>query len=272
MKITLAILAVCLSCEGAMTNLCQHPSTVAGVSVNGSYIATACYDGNLRVIDASGAVIMSEHRGSQISACAWSGVNNIYTDTDVYIGKEGIAADPSDGRIDGFKFTLETPILSISKSSHWGVGQNLMAYNRVTGTKFLATPSINSLDWPMAIEEWNSGTLIVCGLDGCVRVFDTLGNQLSSRFITYQGLIAMDIDGSRIVITDFSANVYVLDASLNLIAKAALPSLGYAVRFYQSGAVVGCHDGKLLFWDLQPDPAVTVKPSPRKTKNGVTKT
>lgn len=272
MKTALAILLTCLSCEGAITNLCQHPSTVAGVSISGSLIATACYDGNLRVIDASGAVLLTDHRGSQISACAWSGVNNIYTDTDAYIGKEGISSDPSDGRIDGAKFTLETPILGISKASHWGVGQNLLAYNRVTGTRFLATPSINSLDWPMAIEEVSSGTVIVCGLDGCVRIFDSFGNQISSRFITSQGLIAMDTDGTRIIVTDFSANVYLLDASLNLTSKAALPSLGYAVRFYQSGAVVGCHDGKLLVWDLQPDPAATVKPSPRKIKIGGTKT
>ena len=257
MKPALLILLTALNCEAAMTNILQHPNTVAGVAVEHGVIATACFDGFVRVLEPTGGLIYAEHRASQLYGVAIRD-GLVATDTDSYNGRDPVAIAPDGSIIRSPDFSASVRMNGISITGTWAVGQDLICRNRITRTEFLATPTINPIEWPMCIEEAFDGTLVVGGLDGWVRRFTPDGQQIGAAFIESNGVTALDVaaDG-RVVCVDFSGSVYLLNSSFSVISRANLGSIGYSVKFSEGSAIIGTHAGALLRWDLQPDATPT---------------
>lgn len=240
-----------------MTNVFQHPNTVAGVAVENGVIATACFDGYVRVIEPTGHLIYAEQRASQLYSVALRD-GAIATDTDAYTGRDPVAIAPDGSVIRSPDFSATVRMTGISKSGTWAVGQDLQCHNRLTRNTFLATPVVNAISWPMAIEEAPDGTLVIVGLDGWVRRYTSAGALLAAAFLDPNGVTAVDVapDG-RILCVDFTGSVYLLSPGFSVISQAKLPSLGYSCRFYETSAVVGVHSGALVKWDFAPDAAPT---------------
>jgi hypothetical protein len=267
------IFAVCLvlasisHTEATMTNIFQHPNTVSGVAVENGVIATACFDGYMRVIEPTGHLIYAEPRAAQLySVAIRDGL--VATDTDAYSGRDPVAIASDGTVVRSGDFSATVRMTGISKSGNWAVGQDLQCRHRLTQHAFIATPTVNALSWPMAVEEAPDGTLVIAGLDGWVRRYTTAGTLLAATFLDPNGVTSVDVatDG-RILCVDFTGSVYLLSPGLSVVSQAKLPSLGYSCRFYEESAVIGVHSGALVKWDLAPDAApVATAIEPKKGK------
>ncbi len=262
-----------------MRLLYQHPTTVSGVSVDGSSIATSCFDGFVRLFNLEGQVILAEQRASQLNAVALRG-GVIASDDDLNTAKTGVAITLAGQIIMESDFGVGN-IAAIDKTGQFAVAHNpstleIRCHDRLSGNSWVCVPAALGHDkWAMGVELLDSQHIVIVSLDGYVRVWNVASQAVvRERLLAANGFNGVDTnaDGSRIVVTHWGettgsnpvAGIMVLDAALNPLIKAVENgNFIHQARFLTSGQVVyGTADGRLCQWDGLSQIYVTPVPVP----------
>lgn len=250
-------------------NIFRHPGIVSGIATENGTVATMCSDGHSRMFNPTGSLLAAEFEGWGINSIAMRN-GEIATDTGLSILHEGVAISVDGEVVRGSDFAAPY-ILDICKSGTWGVGTDQFCYNRITKFVFRCVPLAAGSDkWPMGIEEFQDGSLVVVAHDGFARVFAPDGTQLAHWQVSANGLCAVDVAANGIIaIADYTFNVSRYSPTGTLLSRCSLQSLPHAVQFDGSIVLIGMHTGELLWWDgANGDAPVQIISTPVRTKPG----
>lgn len=247
-----------------MNVLFRHPDSVSGVAVDGSMIATSCFDGLVRLISAdTGQVLMAEKRASQLQCVALrDGI--VGSDFDTVSGlKEGVAVAPDGTVIGQPHFATNAKILAVSRSGQYGVATDQLCYNRLADTKWRVVPEEAGYDkWPMDVCEASDGEVFTVDLSGYLRGWK--GGASSSLFKIHSAGISMDLspDQALFCVADENRGIATYNRIGQLLKRVEETYLVKCCRFLPDRRIVyGTHDGRLCIWDgfsdLTPPPAPT---------------
>lgn len=255
-----------------MKTVFQHPTTVSSVSVDPvtGKIATACFDGLVRVFGTAGEFLSADKKASQLNAVAIRNSTWI-CDDDLSTLKTGVAIAPDMTPVRQSTFTPvigTRSVTAIDRTGLWCVTADGYLFNRA-GQSW----GVGSMErTPMGVEVLPDGHIVTVGLDGHVRVWSATSLiQVRGALITPEGLNSVDVsaDGKRLVVTDWNRGITLLDAaSLAILYRSSEQVLIHSARFGKDGSVYyGTHDGRLCQWDgASPIIAVPTAPAPTGSK------
>lgn len=264
-----------------------HPTTVTGVAVDpvSQRVATSCDDGNLRVFTAGGLLVGAADVSpgtidQSRRAVAYRGfaITSEYGEAAVAIDPDGMVIRPAD--VPSTRF-----VRGISTSGRYAVADDLMCYDLVTGNSWMCVywngyPTVNPLDWPMAVAEAPNGEVATGDLGGTLSIW-TNGTLVATKTFSFSSATALNAvdwspDGSKLAVSTMDANtpygLLIIDrATLNILMHATDWYLVRSVKWLADGSLIyGTSDGRLVRWDgvsvTAPVVMTPTEPTPGKGK------